>query len=390
MGIPLIQMYRVGTYILGKRLRGQRRYPLVLMLEPLYQCNLACAGCGKIDHPDHILRQRMDVDEALRAVDEADAPVVSIPGGEPLLHKQLPELVEGIIARRKFVYLCTNAMLMKKKLDQYKPSPYFTWSVHLDGLRERHDESVCQEGVFDRAVAAIGAARERGFRVSVNCTLFEGEDPKQVADFFDYCTYELGVEGITASPGYSYEHAPRQDVFLPRSKSKELFRQIFRYGRERGSKWPLSHSALYLDFVAGNQSYECSPWSNVTYNIFGWQRPCYLMDDGGYADSFHQLMEETNWENYGTGRNPKCDNCMAHCGYEGTAVDDTFTHPWKAFKAWLRGPRLEGEMAPELPIRYDPEQFKQEAPGAIHIPVESIGRRKRSDRQASETAAADD
>ncbi len=353
MGIPLRQQYRVGRYILGKKLRGESRYPLVLMLEPLFQCNLACQGCGKIDYPEHILRRRMSVEEALSAVDECDAPVVSIPGGEPLLHKEMPEIVQGIMARKKFVYLCTNALLMKKRLDDYTPSPYLAFSVHLDGNRERHDHSVSQEGVFDRAVDAICAARDRGFRVSVNCTLFQGEDPDDVVDFFDYVT-ELGVEGLTLSPGFSYEYAPRQDVFLPRSQSKQLFREIFKRGKERKSRWKINQSSLFKDFMAGNQPYECTPWSNPTYNIFGWQRPCYLLVDEGYAPTFKALMEETEWHKYGTGNNPKCANCMAHCGYEGTAVNDTFANPLKALKVFLRGPRTEGQMAPDPPITYDP------------------------------------
>ncbi|RMF99333.1 MAG: adenosyl-hopene transferase HpnH [Gammaproteobacteria bacterium] len=371
MGIPLIQTYRVGKYILEQKLKGNRHYPLVLMLEPLFQCNLACAGCGKIDYPEEILRKRVSVDEALAAVDECDAPVVSIPGGEPLIHKELPAIVEGIIQRRKFVYLCTNALLLKNKIDQYQPSPYLTFSIHLDGNRERHDEAVCREGVFDRAVEAISLALERGFRVTINCTLFSEESPEEVADFFDYVT-ELGIEGITVSPGYSYEHAPRQDVFLGRRQSKRLFREIFRIGRERGSRWPFNHSGLYLDFLAGNQTYECTPWSNPTYNVFGWQRPCYLLVDEGYAGSYRELIETTPWEKYGTGRNPKCNNCMAHCGYEGTAVDDTFAHPLKALRTWLRGPRLDGPMAPELPVVEAP-------PSGVEVPVDEIGRRGAAD-----------
>lgn len=370
MGVPLIQQYRVGTYILGKKIKREKRYPLVLMLEPLFQCNLACAGCGKIDHPKETLKQRVSVEDALAAVDECGAPMVSIPGGEPLIHKEMPQIVEGILARKKFVYLCTNALLLKKKIDDYKPSPYFTWSIHLDGLKERHDESVCQEGVFDKAVEAIKLARDRGFRVNINCTLFDGEDADEVADFFDYATYELGVEGITASPGYSYEHAPRQDVFLPRSKSKNLFRDIFRNQKKRGAKWALNHSSLYLDFLAGNQTYQCTPWSNPTYNVFGWQKPCYLLVDEGYEPTFEALMNNTNWDGYGAGRNPKCDNCMAHCGYEGTAVEDTFAHPIKALKAAIKGPRTEGPLAPELPILYG----NRETATAVKIPISQIGR----------------
>jgi hopanoid biosynthesis associated radical SAM protein HpnH len=371
MAVPMIQQYRVARYLIEKRLKGEERYPLVLMLEPLFQCNLECAGCGKIDYPDEILRKRVSVEDALRAVDECGAPIVSIPGGEPLIHRELPQIVEGIVARKKFVYLCTNAILMRRKLDDYTPSPYLTFSVHLDGNRERHDESVCREGVFDQAVDAIREARERGFRVTVNCTLFDGEAPKEVADFFDFCM-TLGVEGITVSPGYSYQHAPRQDVFLPRSRSKELFRNIFRQGRERGSRWRFNQSSLFLDFLAGNQTYQCTPWSNPTYNIFGWQRPCYLLVDEGYAETFKELMEDTDWDRYGSGRNPKCDNCMAHCGYEGTAVEDTFRHPVKALRVFLRGPDLDGPMAPELPIVYERTDRAIEPSEHERIPVDQL------------------
>lgn len=345
MPVPLRQQARIASYILGRKLRRVQRFPLVLMLEPLFQCNLACAGCGKIEYPDEILRRRLSLEECLQAVDECGAPVVSIPGGEPLVHEQIKEIVAGLVARRKFVYLCTNALLLEKKLDLFEPSPYLTFSVHLDGLRERHDESVCREGVFDKAVAAVRKAKQRGFRVNINTTLFVGEDPDQVAALFDFATRDLGVDGITVSPGYSYEHAPRHDVFMNRRQSKRLFREIFR--RSRAARWPLSHSSLFLDFLCGNQDYQCTPWSSPTRNVFGWQKPCYLMADAGYASSFRELMETTPWERYGVGRHPKCDNCMAHCGYEGTAVEDSLRHPLKALRVWLRGPRTAGEMMPE-------------------------------------------
>jgi hopanoid biosynthesis associated radical SAM protein HpnH len=355
LGVPLIQAYRVGRYIAGRKLRGVKRYPLVLMLEPLFQCNLACAGCGKIDYPKETLQKRVSVADALKAVDECGAPMVSIPGGEPLIHKEMPEIVAGIVARKKFVYLCTNAILLPKHIDDYQPSPYLTFSIHLDGSRERHDESVCQEGVFDKAVAAIKLARSKGFRVTINCTLFSGEDPDHVAAFFDEAM-ALGIEGIMVSPGFSYNHAPRQDVFLGRSASKRLFREIFKRGRKKegksGLRWSFNHSGLFLDFLAGNQAYECTPWSMPTYNLFGWQRPCYLLTDEGYAPTFKSLMEDTAWENYGVGRNPACDNCMAHCGFEGTAVDDAFAHPMRALKAALWGPKLTGPMAADPPILY--------------------------------------
>lgn len=349
MSIPIRQQVRVASYILSQKLRGVARYPLVLMLEPLFRCNLACAGCGKIDYPDEILNKRLSVAECMAAVDECGAPIVSIPGGEPLIHKEMPEIVAGIIKRKKFVYLCTNALLLSKRIQDYSPSPYFSFSIHLDGLEKRHDASVCRQGVFNKAVAAIKLALEKGFRVNVNCTLFQRESPQEVADFFDFVT-NLGVEGITVSPGFSYDHAPQQAVFLQRHASKQLFREIFKLGK--GRKWRLNHSGLFLDFLAGNQSYQCTPWGNPTRNVFGWQKPCYLLVDEGYAPTFKALLQETDWNDYGIGRNPKCANCMAHCGFEPTAVNDSVAHPLKTLHKSLRGPRTEGMMAPELPITY--------------------------------------
>ena len=374
MSIPLIQQAKIARYILGKKLTGRKRYPLAMMLEPLFQCNLACAGCGKIDHTKEVLQRRMSVADALRAVDECDAPVVSIPGGEPLIHKELSQIVQGIIARKKFVYLCTNAILLPKHIDEYEPSPYFTWSIHLDGLEKRHDESVCMEGVFDKAITAIKLALSRGYRVTINCTLFNQEQPAEVAKFFDYAM-SLGIEGITVSPGYSYQHAPRNDVFLGRSQSKHLFREVFKLGKQRKSKWVFNQSSMFLDFIAGNQTYQCTPWANPTYNIFGWQKPCYLLVDEGYAPTYKALMEETEWEKYGVGINPKCANCMAHCGFEGTAVNDTFTHPLKAMRVALFGPRTEGAMAPDLPVLYGSDQVDATA---VHIPISAIQRSSNS------------
>lgn len=344
MSVPLRQQLAVGSYLVKQKIKGAKKYPLVLMLEPLFRCNLACAGCGKIDYPDEILNKRLSVQECLDAVDECGAPMVSIPGGEPLIHKEMPQIVEGIIARKKFVYLCTNALLLKKRIDDYKPSPYLTFSIHLDGNRDRHDASVCQEGVFDLAVDAIKLALSKGFRVTINCTLFQGEQADEVAEFLDYAM-ELGVEGVTIAPGFSYEHAPQQDIFIKSRDVKDLFRGIFKAGKNR--KWKLNHSSLYLDFLAGNQNYDCTPWGNPTRNIFGWQKPCYLLSDEGYADSFQALIDETPWDDYGTVNNPKCANCMAHCGYEATAVEDTMAHPLKALWARVRGPKTEGDMVPE-------------------------------------------
>jgi hopanoid biosynthesis associated radical SAM protein HpnH len=349
MGIPLRQSLAVLRYILMQRLRGVERFPLVLMLEPLFRCNLACAGCGKIDYPEEILDCRLSPEDCMGAIDECGAPIVSIAGGEPLIHKEMPEIVRGFIQRKTFVYLCTNALLLSRHMDEYVPTPYLTFSVHLDGNRHRHDASVCRVGVFDQAVEAIQTALKRRFRVTINCTLFQGESAEEVANFLDDVT-ALGVEGITISPGFSYEHAPRQDVFIKRDATKQLFRNIFRLGK--GRNWQLNHSSLFLDFLAGNQSYRCTPWGNPTRNVFGWQRPCYLLVDEGYAPTFKALMEETDWDRYGTGNNPKCANCMAHCGYEPTAVKDAINHPFKALKVSLHGPKLDGSFAPELPISY--------------------------------------
>ncbi len=355
MGVPLIQQYRVGSYLLKQKLKGNKRYPLVLMLEPLYRCNLACAGCGKIDYPDHILNQRLSVEECIEAAEECGAPMVSIPGGEPLLHKEIDQIVEGLIARKKFVYLCTNALLLDKNIDRFKPSKYLTFSIHLDGLEKHHDEAVDRPGTFAIAVKAIKNAKDRGFRVNVNCTLFDQMTAEEAAEFFDFCTNELGVEGITVSPGYAYERAPQQQKFLNRQKTKTLFRDIFRLGKMRGGKkgdgkkWVFSQSSLFLDFLAGNQTYRCTPWSNPTKCVFGWQKPCYLIGEG-YVGTFRELMETTDWDAYGTGNYEKCADCMVHCGYEGTAVAETFSKPLKALKVALRGPKTEGDFAPEIDL----------------------------------------
>jgi hopanoid biosynthesis associated radical SAM protein HpnH len=347
LGVPLIQAVRVGAYILKQKLKGNARYPLVLMLEPLFRCNLACAGCGKIDYPDSILNKRLSPQECFQAADDCGAPVVSIPGGEPLLHKEIKEIVEGLVARKKFVYLCTNALLLMKKMDMFTPSPYLTFSIHLDGLKEEHDRAVSQEGVFERAVEAIKEATARGFRVTVNCTLFNSNAvPERVAEFFDYVS-TLGVEGVTVSPGYAYERAPVQDHFLSRRQTKELFRSIFRIGKSRN--WKFNQSSMYLDFLAGNQTYECTPWGNPTRNVFGWQRPCYLVGEG-YAKSFEELMDTTAWDQYGVGKYEKCANCMVHCGFEPTSVIDTVNRPLKALRVFLKGVDTEGPMAPEIPL----------------------------------------
>ncbi len=350
MAVPLIQQYRIAKYIFAQKFRRVERYPLVLMLEPLFRCNLACAGCGKIDYPEEILDKSLSYDECMQAIDECGAPMVSIAGGEPLIHEEMAKIVHGYIDRKKFVYLCTNALLLEKRMEDYSPSPYLTFSIHLDGNEIRHDSSVCREGVFKKCIEVIKQARAKGFRVTINCTLFQGETAGEIAEFMDMAM-ELGVEGVTISPGYSYQHAPNQEAFLKNQESKQLFRDLFKLGK--GLKWRFNQSSLYLDFLAGNQSYQCTPWGNPTRNVFGWQKPCYLLVDEGYATSFKSMLEETVWDNYGKGRNPKCANCMVHCGFEASAINDTFKHPLKALKVALHGPGTEGPMAPELPIMYE-------------------------------------
>jgi hopanoid biosynthesis associated radical SAM protein HpnH len=347
LGIPFAQAARIGAYVIGKTLKGEKRYPLVLMLEPLYRCNLACAGCGKIDYPDEILNQRLSYEQCMEAIDECGAPAVSIAGGEPLLHKDLPRIVEGFIAKKKFVILCTNALLLAKKIDQYKPSPYFTWSIHLDGDQAMHDKSVCEDGVYEKAVEAIKLAKARGFRTQINCTLFDGSDPERVARFFDEMT-ALGLDGITVSPGYSYERAPDQDHFLNRTKTKTLFREILKRGKG-GKAWSFTQSDLFMDFLAGNQAYACSPWSMPARTVFGWQRPCYLLGEG-YVKTFKELMDDTAWDKYGVGNYEKCADCMVHCGFEGTAVADSVKKPWKVMGLSLSGIKTSGPMAKDIPL----------------------------------------
>ncbi|HZO54835.1 MAG TPA: adenosyl-hopene transferase HpnH [Bryobacteraceae bacterium] len=320
MPVPVSQMWTVASYVLRQKLKGKKRYPLVLMLEPLFRCNLACAGCGKIQYPPHILKKNMTPEECFHAAKECGAPMVAIPGGEPLMHPQIHEIVEGLVARKKYVYLCTNALLLEEKLPLFKPSKYFTFSVHVDGERDHHDFSVCREGGFDIALQGIRAALARGFRVTTNTTLFDGTDPNSVRAFFDQMM-DVGVESMMLAPGYSYDKAPDQQHFLGRARIRRLFKAIL---SNRKSSWRFNQSPLYLEFLMGKRHYQCTPWGMPTYNIFGWQKPCYLLQDG-YTDTFAELMSATQWEQYGTeSGNPRCANCMMHCGYEPSAVNETF------------------------------------------------------------------
>ena len=320
MAVPVSQMWTVASYILRQKLARQKRYPLVLMLEPLFRCNLACAGCGKIQYPAHILKKDLSPEDCFKAVDECGAPMVSIPGGEPLMHPQIAEIVEGLVARKKYIYLCTNALLLKEKLHLFKPSKYLSFSVHVDGQKEHHDFSVCREGGYELALDGIRAAIEAGFRVTTNTTLFDGADPNSVRSFFDEMM-EVGVESMMVSPGYSYDKAPDQKHFMGRARTRRLFRTML---SNRKKTWRFNQSPLFLEYLMGKRNYKCTPWGMPTYNIFGWQKPCYLLQDG-YAESYKELMETTEWGSYGTeSGNPQCANCMVHCGYEPTSVDDTF------------------------------------------------------------------
>jgi hopanoid biosynthesis associated radical SAM protein HpnH len=356
-------MWTVATYVLAQRLRGRRRYPLVLMLEPLFRCNLACAGCGKIQYPAHILKQHLTPQQCFQAVDECGAPMVSIPGGEPLMHPQIKEIVDGLIARRKYIYLCTNALLLKQKLDEgvFTPSKYLTFSVHMDGQEEHHDFAVCREGTFTVAAQAIRQAVNMGFRVTTNTTLFDGADPNSVRAFFDEMM-DLGVEGMMVSPGYAYPKAPDQKSFMRAREKTSGFFDMLLSNRKR--RWRFNMSPLYLEYLMGKRDYECTPWGNPTYNLFGWQKPCYLLQDG-YADSFEELMADTKWDQFGRASgNPACQQCMVHCGYEPSAVNHTFTSIgglWGTAKAML----LNRYPNPRATQRLEEEKGKPHGPMAL-------------------------
>ncbi len=320
MAVPVSQMWTVASYVLRQKLAGRKRYPLVLMLEPLFRCNLACAGCGKIQYPAHILKTDLSPEDCFKAVDECGAPMVSIPGGEPLMHPQIDRIVEGLLARKKYIYLCTNALLLKEKLHLFKPSKFLSFSVHVDGQKEHHDFSVCREGGYELALDGIRAAVAAGFRVTTNTTLFDGADPNSVRNFFDEMM-DVGVESMMVSPGYSYDKAPDQKHFMGRARIRRMFRAML---SNRKKTWRFNQSPLFLEYLMGKRNYKCTPWGMPTYNIFGWQKPCYLLQDG-YAESYKELMETTEWASYGTeSGNPQCANCMVHCGYEPSSVNDTF------------------------------------------------------------------
>jgi len=333
MSTPFAQKFAIAKYIFSQKLKGRRKYSLVMELEPLFQCNLACAGCGKIQHPTETLRKRLSLQQCFDAIEECGAPIISIAGGEPLIYEELPRLTEELVRRKKVVIVCTNALLLEKKIDKFKPSPYFTWMVHLDGLRKRHDEVVCRDGTFDKAVGAIKVAQAKGFRVATNTTFFDPDDAGSIRAVLDFLNDELQVDSMQISPGYAYEKAPDQDHFLGVERTRTIFREAFAGGKRK--RWRLNHSPLYLDFLEGKLDFECTPWGIPSYSIFGWQRPCYLMSDAPYAQSYKELIEETDWNLYGRGKNPKCANCMAHCGYEPTAVLKTTASVKESIRAAL-------------------------------------------------------
>ena len=374
MGIPLRQVAKIGSYIVRQHLAGRKRYPLVLMLEPLFRCNLACAGCGKIDYPDEILNKRISVEDALYAAEECGAPVVSIAGGEPLIHKDLPKIVRGLIAQGRFVILCTNALLLEKKIHEYQPSPYFTWSIHLDGDREMHDRSVCRQGVYDKAVAALKLAKSKGFRVTINCTIFNNAAAGARRRLLRH-RHRDGRRRHHRLAGLCLRARPRPEAF-PEPAARRRSSSAASSGAARGGKqWPINQSGLFMDFLAGNQEYHCTPWGNPTRTVFGWQRPCYLLGEG-YTKTFKELMEGTDWEKYGTGNYEKCADCMVHCGYEASAVTDTMRRPWKAAWVSLFGVRTEGAMAPEISL-------EESAAGRIRL----LTQRRREARRDPENHA---
>jgi len=379
MGVPVAQMWTVASYVLRQKLGGRKRYPLVLMLEPLFRCNLACAGCGKIQYPAHVLKRELTPQECFKAADDCGAPMVSIPGGEPLLHPKIGEIVEGLVARKKYIYLCTNALLLKEKIDLFKPSRYLTFSVHMDGQREHHDFAVCREGGYDIAVEGIREAVKRGFRVTTNTTLFDGADPRSVRAFFDEMM-ALGVEGMMLSPGYSYDKAPDQQHFLGKAKTRKLFRKIL---SNRGKGWRFNQSPLFLEYLMGKRHYACTPWGMPTYNVFGWQKPCYLLQDG-YAETFDELMESTKWQSYGTeSGNPKCANCMVHSGYEASAVDDTFGSV-KGFFSTVRATLFGGTYADREAL----EALDEKSAPASHVGLVQLNVRPAATSEAAETLRA--
>jgi hopanoid biosynthesis associated radical SAM protein HpnH len=320
---PLELSVRLAWYILKNRVKGRKRFPLVTMLEPLEMCNLACIGCGRIREYKPVLDKMMPVDEALSAVRESGAPIVSIAGGEPTIHPRIDEIINKLVAEKYFVFCCTNGLLLERMLDKIPPSKYFCWVVHMDGMEEKHDESVARKGVFKRAVEGIGLALERGYRVCTNTTIFRNSDVEDLREMFRLVR-EIGVEGSMISPGYDFEDAPDQDLFLTRRESRTIFQNLLDPAHIEGIKF--YNNPLYLNFLKGDREYQCTAWSNPTYTVMGWRKPCYPLADEHVGD-VNELYDAGLWDRFGVGKDPRCANCMMHCGFESATIFQAVTTP---------------------------------------------------------------
>ena len=325
MPVRLRQQARIGRYLLEQRLRGRGRFPLILQLEPLFACNLSCAGCGKVRRPAEVLRRRMPVETAVAAVRECGAPMVSIAGGEPLLHPEIGRLVRALVRRKVYIYLCTNGLLLEESLGAFTPSPFLTWVVHLDGLRERHDASVGRAGVFDRAVRGVRAAQRAGFGVMTNTTLYAADSPGSVHAVLDYLNDDLRVDAMMLAPGYAQQNGGGERHYLTAAASREVCRAVLA-GRETQA-WRFNHTPLYLDFLAGLADLDCTPWAIPCYSVLGWQRPCYQRSEG-HCRTYRELLATTDWSRYGhAAGDPGCRDCLAHSGFEPSAVLLTLRSP---------------------------------------------------------------
>ena len=324
---PLELSVRLGYYILKNRLRGRKKFPLVTMLEPLEMCNLACVGCGRIREYKPVIDKMMPVEVALDAVKQSGAPIVSIAGGEPTIHPKIDEIINRLLEQKYFVYCCTNALLMERILKKVAPSKYLCWVIHMDGMEARHDESVARKGVFQKAVQGIEMALDQGYRVCTNTTVFRGSDVEDLREMFRFVG-DLGVEGSMISPGYDFEDAPDQDLFLTRGESHALFKNLLDPAQTTGMRF--YNNPLYLNFLKGDREYQCTAWSNPTYTVMGWRKPCYPLADEHVAD-VNQLYDDGLWERYGVGKDPRCANCMMHCGFESATIFQAVSTP----KDWV-------------------------------------------------------
>ena len=331
MARPLELAARLAWYILKKKVTSRKRFPLVTMLEPLEKCNLACVGCGRIREYEPVIETMLTVDQCIAAVEESGAPIVSIAGGEPTLHPQIAEIVHRITDTKKFVYLCTNALLMERVMKNIPPSKYFCFVVHLDGMEEAHDKSVYRKGVFKVAVKGIESALEKGYRVTTNTTVFNGCDEDDLIEMFTMVT-KMGVEGSMVSPGYQYDMVPDQQLFISRQKAREIFKNVLDPKR----KIRFYNNPLYLEFLRGNREYQCTAWANPTYTVMGWREPCYLLGDR-HTQNVNDLYSDELWENYGVGKDPRCANCMMHCGFESASVFGALKSPRDAIKMIREG-----------------------------------------------------